>query len=94
MMSWTVQTDRALGSLLVRRHAEHPADRFEEHGDWRVFLSGEEVVGARHDRAFHGHLDLTPLSGSLPANVIAELRRVADDAQGMSGDITHSLHTA
>ncbi len=94
MVAWTVQTDRNLGSLVVRRHHEHPVDRYEDRGPWRVFFSDGSVVAARHDAAYHQRVDLTEMSKLLPANLVAEMRRIADEAQTVSSDVTASVHTS
>ena len=94
MVAGTVQTDRNLGPHVVRRHHEHPVDRYEDRGPWRVFFSDGSIVAARHDSAYHARVDLTEMSRLLPANLVAEMRRIADEAQTVSSDVTASVHTA
>ncbi len=94
MVAWTVQTDRNLGSLVVRRHHEHPVDRYEDRGPWRVFFSDGSVVAARHDGAFHQRVDLSDVSALLPMNLVAEMRRIADEAQKLASDVSASVHTS
>lgn len=94
MVMWTVQTDRSLGSLLARRQTEHAIDHYEDRGPWRLFFSDGHVVAARHDAAFHHRVDMKGVSELLPANLVAELRRVADEAQTITNDVSVSVHTS
>lgn len=94
MVAWTVQTDRNLGSLVVRRHADHPVDRYEDRGPWRVYFSEDSIVAARHDGAYHHRVDLAEVAPLLPPNLVSELRRIADEAQTVSSDVSASVHTA
>jgi hypothetical protein len=93
MIVWSVQTDRLLGAIEVRRHHPDPADRYEDHDEWRVFFSGVEIIGARLDSAFHRRVDLTPVTHLLPGNLIAELRRVVDEVLALRYDVSVAVHT-
>jgi hypothetical protein len=97
MSNWTVHTETSMSSITARSAGSgriDPPDRYEDHGDWRVFYNGARVVAARNDTAFHRRLDLASINGLLPGNVVAELRRVADATLRVPSDVSVTVHTS